>query len=133
MPCAYRIDSARRIVFSRASGVVTESDLRDHRARLAADPDFDPSFEQLFDFSDVTGVQVSSAYFRQRAIIGEIFDSRARRAFVTPDDAVYGSARAFLAWLGNTPNTVRLFRDMGEARQWLGLEETDAAGRPESG
>ena len=60
MACEYTIDPPRRLVETRASGVVTFAELTDHQNRLVADPDFDPAFDQLIDTTDVTSFAVSA-------------------------------------------------------------------------
>ena len=120
MPCEFRIETGVRMVFSRGFGVVTEEDLLNHRRALTGDPDFDPTFYQLIDFMDATALRVSPTFLQSFAA-QRVFAPEARRAIVVPDDAIYGNARAFVAWLVQTPSNIRIFRDMGEARQWLGL------------
>ena len=39
------------MIFSCASGIVTDADLIAHQAQLCADPAFDPSSRHIYDFS----------------------------------------------------------------------------------
>lgn len=59
MPAIYKIDKERRLVLTSASGVFTLADAVSHMERLSKDPDFDPSFSQIADFTQVTRVELS--------------------------------------------------------------------------
>ena len=59
MPLTYTIDGRLKIVIARASGVLSEEDLRGSREQIQSDPAYSPSFAQLFDLSDVTDIEVS--------------------------------------------------------------------------
>ena len=47
----YNIDKERRLVLSSGNGVLTKEDLLGHMDRLSKDPDFDPDFSQVLDFT----------------------------------------------------------------------------------
>jgi len=67
MPTNYRIDKTLGMIFSSASGVVTDDDLRGHQRAVLADPGFDPRFSQIWDFERVEEVEVSSEALRALA------------------------------------------------------------------
>ena len=67
MPATYRIDAKRHVVFSVASGDLTEEDTRAHTRSLAGDPEFDPAFDQLLDFRDADTFGLSAEYMRANA------------------------------------------------------------------
>ena len=120
MGATYRIDLALRMVFSTANEVLTDEDLLDHQARLRSDPDFDSSFSQLIDCTQVTELRVSSSGVR-RVAKTKLFDATSRRAIVADQNQVFGMARMFELMNGG-PEEIRVFRDMKEARRWLGLD-----------
>ena len=121
MPGSYRIDVARRLVLSRAWGVFTAPDLYDHYTSLAADPAFDPSFPQLVDLRDVERVDMEPSIIRRHAL-EFLFASGTQRALVTSSDVEYQLARMYGTFAAYVPQNVRVFRDMHDAEQWLGLE-----------
>ena len=121
MPASYRIDVARRLVLSRAWGVFTAQDLLDHYNALAADPAFDPSFSQLVDLRDVEQVELDTSVIRRHAL-ERLFGGGAQRALVVSSDMHYGLARMYGAFAEFASQNVKVFRDMHEAEQWLGLE-----------
>lgn len=121
LPAGYEIDESQRMIFSRAWDVVTAEDLHDHQGLLTRDPRFDPAFSQLWDLRAIDEVTVESATLRELAQ-SRSFASGARRALVAPSDVSYGLARMFQSLHDDAPEKVRVFRDVAEARAWLGLE-----------
>ena len=61
MPIRYVIDKTQRLVFSTGWDRVTAAEILAHRGQLTADPDFDPTFNQLVDGRAVTAVDISIA------------------------------------------------------------------------
>ena len=53
MPAEYTIDKARRMVFSKAYGIINDQEVYAHQDKLRDDPDFDPDFWQLIDSTNV--------------------------------------------------------------------------------
>lgn len=96
MPASYKIDKDKRLVLMNAWGVLTFADAVAHRDKLLADPDFDPSFSQISDFTAVTKVAISAHELRQLAGLA-VFAPQARRAFVAPADEKFGLGRMFVA------------------------------------
>ena len=122
MPATYRIDRSLRMVFSRALGVVTEAEILDHRRRLGKDPDFHPGFSQLVDLREVSEVAISIADMRVIASRTNLFSEESRRAMVAQKDVVFGMARMYQMLREEGPEEIMVFREMPEARQWLGLD-----------
>ena len=83
MPVSYQLEPARRLVRSRAWGVLTDSEIESHYTRLAQDTGFDPSFRQLCDRTEVTRIDATA----------ELLSRLAQRAIFSP-----GTQRAF--WAG---------------------------------
>jgi hypothetical protein len=125
MPAFYFIDKERRLVFSSGSGVLTLEDMLGHRSRLLKDPDFDPDFSQIFDFTNVTQVEIKS---EDVLLLAEtkVFSPKSHRAVIAGNDLVYGLSRMFEILRDTKGETgVRVFRDRDEALAWaLAKEET---------
>jgi hypothetical protein len=94
MPVFYKIDKERRVVLSSGSGTLTLADAKVHQERLENDPDFDPSFSQIADFTQFTQFDLSSNDIRQMAE-RSLFSPESRRAFIVPNDFAFGLARMF--------------------------------------
>jgi hypothetical protein len=67
MPAFYKIDKERKLVMSTGSGVYTMADALAHQDKLLKDPDFDRSFSQLYDFTHITDIELSSEDIRTLA------------------------------------------------------------------
>jgi len=70
------------------------TDALEHQKQLQKDPDFEPSFSQLLDFTNVTDVELSSEEIRRLAQ-KTIFSANSRRAFLVNSDLKFGLARMF--------------------------------------
>lgn len=118
MPVSYQLEPARRLVRSRAWGVLTDSEIEAHYTRLAQDTGFDPSFRQLCDMTEVTRIDATAEMLRrlaQRAI----FSPGTQRAFVAVQDAHYGLTRMFQVFCELEGTRVEIFRDTADADAWL--------------
>jgi len=119
MPVFYKIDKERKIVMSSGSGVLTIEDIIGHQERLLNDPEFDPSYSQLSDFTHVTKVQLSSEDERLAAK-KNIFLHRSRRPLVVKNDVQYGVARMFEIHRDSAGEVgIRVFRNIEEALSWV--------------
>ena len=121
MPASYRIDKSLGLVFTKGEGVLTGQDIRTHELRLREDPDFDPSYNQLIDLRDVIEFAASTEEMRTISTY-HISNEKSRRAIVAEKDAHFGMARMYEMLRGVKPDQITVFRDMAEARHWLGLD-----------
>lgn len=123
MPGSYLIDEARRLVFSRGWGVLTDDELHWHAETLAADPRFDPGHSQVVDFRDLSEIQVTAEGIRCLAHMNP-FRRDSRRAVIAPDDVSFGLTRMFEILTQSDPDQFRVFRTVGPALEWVGLDAT---------
>ena len=130
MPCDYVIDPEHRLVRTTISGVVTGAELRALRDRLAADPSFSPELSGLIDLTDARADALTSADI-QRLARNAAFGKQARRAFVSPNPAMFGLARMFEVYreMRDGPELTATFRTVAEAEAWLGLRPVDESAR----
>ena len=118
MPVSYRIDKARRLVVSTASGFLTAADILAHQRQLLGDPDFDPTCSQIADCTAVTGIDLSADDVRAVAATA-IFSAHSRRAVVVATDEQFGFARMFkMIREAQGEYGIQVFRDPGEALHW---------------
>ncbi len=100
---------------STGSGVLTMAEAMAHQNNLRKHPDFDPSFSQLVDLSNVTKVELSHTdmmLFAQASI----FSPNSRRAFLVSGDTAYGLARMFAILRDNAGEKgIQVFRDLDSA------------------
>ena len=128
MAVKIRVDGAARVRHSVLEGTVDDETLVVAYAAVLADPDFDPTLNDLVDARGVRRVDVTPAGVRRLADLVQQIDRMAlptKVAVVAPDDVAYETARMYEALrIGqNAPAEHRVFRDMAEARRWLGLSE----------
>ena len=89
---------------------------------MADDPDFDPNYGVLFDLRSVTEIPISSAEIHEFSV-RHMFHKRARRAYLVPTKEAHGLVRMFSGLSDFESDVIQIFRDMAEARRWLGLDE----------
>jgi hypothetical protein len=127
MPATYEIDKERRLVISSATGPFLMADGLGHQERLRKDPDFDPTYSQLMDFTAVTEFKIGVDEVQALAQRG-LFSAASRRAIVVPNDLGYGLARMFEMFRENAGEFgIRVFRDRAEAVEWV-LSKRTATG-----
>lgn len=119
MPAFYKIDKEHRVVLSTASGVFDLAAALAHQDQLLADPDFDPSYSQLLDYSHVTDVRIDANDIRKLAE-RSVFWPCSRRAMYVTRDIEYGFARMFEMLRENAGEKgIRVFRNLDDALAWI--------------
>jgi len=122
MPAEYTIDKSRRMVFSKAYGIIVDQDVYAHQEKLRDDPDFDPSFFQLVNCTGVTKADDLSTDAIYELARRHLFGAESKRAFVAPQRLVYGLIRMFQILTDDYPDELVVFKDLAEARKFLKLE-----------
>ncbi|MGB6897293.1 MAG: hypothetical protein WBE12_01775 [Candidatus Acidiferrum sp.] len=119
MPAFYKIDKERRLVLSSGTGVFNKEAAQAHQERLLADPEFDPSYSQLRDFTHVTQIDLTAADIQQLAL-RNIFSPESRRAFLVTNDLAFGLARMFEILRESAGERgIGVFRNLEEALDWV--------------
>lgn len=124
MPISYRIDQARHLVLTTATGILADNDVLDLKRRLVADPAFRPDMRQLSDVRGITALQVTAAGVRGMVALDSANASRLeghRLAIVTGEDVVFGMARMYQSMTEQNLPGVGVFRDYDAAAAWLGV------------
>jgi hypothetical protein len=119
MPAFYKIAKDRRLVLSTASGVFTLADALAHQNQIIADPDFDPLYSQLMDFTHVTKIDLSAddiCKLSER----DVFHPTSSRAILVTNDLGEGLARLFKILRDHAgEQRIRVFRNLDEALEWV--------------
>ena len=118
LPISYQIDPTRRRVLVTGRGQLTDADFTAVRDQLASDPAFDPSWQQLLDFSEGDLSRLEAESIRQMAE-SSVAGPAARRAYVVARDVDFGLVRMFEILTDERKGRIRAFRDRGEAEAWL--------------
>lgn len=130
MPVTFVLDHDRRIVRSRAWGVVTFDELNTHVGRMAElfeSRTLDDTWSQVADFSDTEDLVISSEGVRR---LGDRnpWPAGARRAFVAPRDLVYGFSRMYEMVRKERGDDLVVFRSMEAALEWIGEDRAGEGG-----
>jgi hypothetical protein len=115
----YGFDKKRRLIVTTAEGCIVFNDIKSHQDRLLADPEFDPSLDQLIDTTPAMKFDLSADEAR---ILAErhILSSNSRRAFVAVKPHIYGLGRIMKVYQeGSAHTAVEVFYSMYEALAWL--------------
>jgi len=108
---------------SSGSGVLTREDMVGHQNRLLKDPDFDPSFSQIIDFTNLTRVDIRPEdilFLAER----NVFSPKSHRALLADNDLAFGLARMYeMIREAKGETGVRVFRDREAALAWALAKE----------
>ncbi len=133
MAITYRIDFERRIVLAAVSGTLAEDQILAYQAEVWTRVDV-TGFDELIDMSAVVSIEGPVPIAdRIRDIAGAAAASdplkgTSKFAIVAPGDLAFGLGRMYATFReldSRTTRTVRVFREMGDALQWLGLDAFD--------
>jgi hypothetical protein len=130
MPIHYRIDRKHDVIFVVGEGDLALADVAAYCRGVVEEPDYRPGLNELVDFRGVTYESVSSADLRKlrevnRALSDKVGSSRL--AYVVSDDLGFGLGRMFMALSDDSKIEHRVFRELAEARKWLGLPYEEPA------
>ena len=126
MPIDYRVDSEQGILFVAVIGELDETELNDHATRMERDPTIIPELNALVDLREarVLGLQGKAirnlaVRFREMNLVGD----GSKLAIAATNDVVFGMARIYGAVRSNSKLEARVFREIDEARDWLGMTD----------
>ena len=123
MPIVYSIDPSRSRVTLTYTGTITDRELFETFDRLYQDPLHRVGMDELSDLRAVHNVTVTSVGLQALAdqtsrLLDQAHQSW-RVAVVAPQDVVFGLARMYGLFREDSPELVRVFRDLPSAEAWL--------------
>lgn len=123
MPIDYQIDSARGIIYTTATGILTNDEVLAYKRRLFRDPAFHGDLVELADVRGIERLEVTPEGIGQ-FVQQDIADSPKLRgyrlAIVASEDFVFGMARMYQTRTSPHLPNVQVFRSMDDATAWLG-------------
>ena len=133
MPILHTINEELGVVLSSWVGDISDSDLLPSYNQLYQNENWKPGFDEIVDLrnadlSDVTSEgleRLSSTVKHITAGKCEVF----KTAVIAPDDLPFGLARVYEAVSVDTPERVRVFRDLKRAFEWLEIEDPLLTGK----
>jgi hypothetical protein len=113
----------RRLVFSEAWGVLVDDEIIAHARTLREDARFHPTFQQIIDFRRLSDIKLTTPGIRAVAARNP-FSPEPHRAFIVASDEAFGLARMYAAYTDIPANPIRIYRTLGPALEWVGLDST---------
>jgi hypothetical protein len=116
------IDKALNVLFDRHEGEITYQAFRDSIRELYEHPDWQKGLDVISDLREASLV-LSSSEMRQIITSFMVDDEANKLAVVVSRDSEFGMARMFeiLSEETNIWKEYKIFRDMAEAKKWLGI------------
>ena len=128
MPVRYVISKERQLVITAGEGRVTFSETKVRQDQLVGEPAFDPSFDQLCDYTTASETDIFAGELMVLAD-RDVFSPTSKRAVVATKPAFVGLGRVFEAYHGQRER-VQVFHDRDEALKWLGIPEANELASP---
>lgn len=100
-------------------GEVTGENLLQHRATIVADPEFNPDFAEIVDFSAVNLVSVPESALAQLALSESVFHRHVPHVVVTPAALPAGLALKYRDIARDSRPNFYVVRTLDEARALL--------------
>jgi hypothetical protein len=122
MPALVTIDVERKLVITVCSETVTDEEFVQARKQLLADPTFDPSFDRLWDFSAVTGEQVSDETIAQLVETSPFEGDILRAVVVSMSAKALARVIEFISQSRRFNRGIAAFPTREAAWQWLESE-----------
>lgn len=119
MPVVLKIDPHRRVVYSAFYGAITDAELGGHRSAIASDPDFNPEFNDIVDFTDVTRADISEATLAAMAASLSLFGKSVLHIVVAPTDPVLGIVNRYKELTRTSRPNFHVVRTRDEAYRLL--------------
>jgi len=137
MPITHQVLKEQRLVLIVGSDVVGPDDIVANRQELLNDPDFDPSFDALVDFTRVPEPSLRLDVIR--TLSRKPLFSRAARVAVVPATPgsleLFAVARMYETYreVSNMGDQLRVFRTIEQAREWLDMKPPSQEGLRSTG
>jgi hypothetical protein len=119
MPVVLKIDPHRKVVYSAFYGRITDAELLGHRKRIADDPDFNPRFSDIVDFSDVTDPAITESAISALAANPTLFSSSAVHIVVAPAALMFQLGNMFKDLARSSRPNFHVVRTRAEAYKLL--------------
>lgn len=118
MSISTHIDTARKVITSIAVDILTDNDLLEARREMLAHPDFDPSFDRIWDCSEVSQVELDDSVLAQIISTSPSGDS-IFRAIVCRSAAPMAHVLDFIAQARRDHRSVAVFPTRADAERWI--------------
>jgi len=125
MTVRYFIDKQQKTVFTTLSDTLTVTESVEHHRRLGDDPDFDPTYSELMDMSELDNISLNVSGIADLAQSCPFRPESNRAIYSTNKNLYFGLARMFQTLAGGVHGDIRVFKKLDEALDWLGISKPD--------
>lgn len=124
MPISIHYDPGQNVLFSEGTGVISLKDAMAYYSKIER-LDLKPGYSVLADYTeaspDIIYDDVVKMVKRRRSI--SLKSGMLKIAIIAKSNVVFGMARMYQAMIEQERLEVNVFRDRGEALQWLGISD----------
>ena len=128
MPFKYEIIESKKLLYAKAIGEVTFSELMNHLDELCQDSKYKAPMKKLIDYRQVKKMDISmneqERFVEKKASLKELFFGE-KCAIVAPTDFGFALARVHGALIEGSNIDTSIFRYFNEALAWLDVELDD--------
>jgi hypothetical protein len=125
MPIEYDIIEDKKLVLVKGSGVITAIDVIEHLDRLVADNRYTSPMKKLVDYRLVEDIKITpeeaKGIAHKKQLLSRTIFLGERCAFVSPEDATYGTSRVHQALSESSSTNTKVFRQIENAVGWLDI------------
>lgn len=129
MAIKYQIDQQMGVIYIDLAGNVYDDEFSTALNQALHDPEYQIGLSSLIDFRNVERFGVSTNTIRDAvttvAKTMNGFRYPWKTAIVAPMDLVYGLSRMYQILREGSMEEIGVFRDLQDARQWLGIDGGD--------
>ncbi len=119
MPFTVEVDKGRKLVYVTFTGELDQAEITGPPAVISAHPDFDPSFSEIVDFTQVIEADIPISLVRRMARGQSIYAPDSRHAVIAPLAHIFGLVRMFQALAEQTRPNLAVVRTVDEAYEFL--------------
>ena len=139
MPFKYEIIESKKLLYAKATGKVTFSELMNHLDEVCQDPKYKAPMKKLVDYRQIKEMDISmdeqESFAEKKASLNELFSGE-KCAIVAPSNFGFALARVHAGLSESSNRYTSIFRDFNEALKWLSIELDDnelISGQPRFG
>lgn len=118
-------DATQKVLFIQIVGDVTDDIVLDGYQKTREWIAVHGQCSQISDYSSATSVKLTAEAIRKLASLPPLVSDQFLRIVVAPQDSVFGMARMFGAYGGQTRSRVDVVRTLREASELLGVTSLD--------
>ncbi len=119
MPVVLKIDPQRKVVYSTFYGEITDAEVLGHGKAIGSDPDFNPEFSEIVDFTSVTSAAVSESTLAALAANPSLFKSSVVHIVVAPNEALFQLVSKYKDFAQSSRPNLFVVRTRAEAYRLL--------------